>query len=578
MSALIAVLSAAWRLTRPYFASERRVRALGLLAAVIGLDLIRVAAVVQLNFWNRAFYNALQDKDWPAFTNLLLTWQTGKDGFIPGFCGLAAGLIVLSTYRTYLSQWIQIDWRDWLTERLLGHFLADRAYYTLSLTQNAGPGTDNPDQRIADDVRLFTTSTLGLGLGLLSNIVTLFSFITILWSISGTITLLGFAVPGYMVWIALLYAVAGSVLTHLVGRPLAALNFQEQQVEADFRFALARMRDNVEAIALHDGEHAEHQDLRRRFQAVIANWWAIMWRTKKLNFLTVFYAQAAVVFPFIIAAPRYFSGAIPLGALMQTASAFGRVEDAFSWFVNAYQSLASWRATVDRLDGFTRSIDTARGQAGTGVARRAGAGADYVLDDVSIALPDGPALLAAPELTLKAGQSTVITGASGQGKSTLFRAIAGIWPFGGGRVTAPAGRTMFLPQRPYLPLGPLRRALAYPATPDAYSDAAMQDALHQAGLGHLAGQLDQDSPWSQRLSGGEQQRVAVARALLARPDWLFLDEATASLDAEAEAALYATLRRALPGTTIVSIAHRQAVADLHDRRVAVVHGQVGTPR
>ncbi len=571
MTALRTFLRDSWRLALPYFRSEERWQARFLLAAIIVLNLSLVGMDVVLSYWNNAFYNSLQDKDWTAFFALLLLGHRDKDGtLLPGFCVVATLSVVISVYTIYLNQWLQIRWRRWMTERFLTEWLARRAYWRIALEATEGSATDNPDQRIAEDVRDFVASTLSLSVDFLSNIVSLGSFVAILWSLSGPLELWGISIPGYMVWLALVYALAGTVLTHVVGRKLAALNFRQQKVEADFRFSLVRFRENAEGIALLDGEAAEHAGLLARFGALASNWWAIMRRRKLLSAMTSGYNQAAVVFPIVIAAPRYFSGAIQLGGLTQTASAFGQVQSALSWFVNSYVSLASWRATVDRLASFQRAIHAAHQAAGIeGVAVSQGTGPDWQLHDVSLALPDGRILLPAQDLTLQPGQSVVVTGRSGSGKSTLFRALAGLWPFGGGTVLRPTGQVMFLPQRPYLPLGSLRNALCYPAAPDAHDDAAVRTALEQAGLEHLAPRLDATENWAQKLSGGEQQRVTLARAVLAKPDWLFLDEATASLDPESEAAFYATLRTALPNTTLVSIAHRREVAALHDRVLTI---------
>lgn len=568
MRGVLPFLKDVWRLSLPYFRSEERWSARGLLALIVAMNLSLVGMNVVLNFWNRAFYNALQTKDWRAFIDLLFTWRSGVEGGVlgvmPGFCGIAAVYIVVAVYSTYLNQWLQIRWRRWMTEKFLDRWLAERAYYRISLTPDTAnaAGTDNPDQRISEDLRSFVANTLGLGLDLLSNIVTLFSFIAILWGLSGDFAVLGYAIPGYMVWVALVYAGFGTWATHLVGRPLILLNFNQQRVEADFRFALARLRENMEGVALQQGEAEEHKGLSFRFEALAANWWAIMRRTKLLNALVAGYGQVASVFPVVVAAPRYFSGALSLGGLTQTAGAFGQVQGAMSWFVTSYSSLAAWRATVDRLVFFQRAIDQARAaEPGLVVAPSADGG--WHVEGMELALPDGRKLLDGAAITLAPGRSVVISGRSGSGKSTLFRALAGIWPFGHGVVRRPSGKALFLPQRPYIPLGTLRHALTYPDGMGV-SDAAVRDALDKAGLGHLAGRLDEEESWAQLLSGGEQQRLALARALLARPDWLFLDEATASLDPEAEAALYRTLQRELPDTTVVSIAHRPVVAALHD--------------
>jgi putative ATP-binding cassette transporter len=562
----------AWRLAKPYFTrSDERFAAWALLITIIVLNLALVGMNVVLNFWNRAFYNTLQDKDWQGFLDLLLLYRHDpkQHSFMPGFSAIAALYIVVAVYRTYLNQWLRIRWRRWMTERYLTDWLAGRAYYRISLQSaraHDGLGNDNPDQRIADDISSFVTESLALSLDLLSNVVTLFSFLTILWELSGPMHLLGIDIPGYMVWVALIYAVLGTWLTHLVGRPLAALNFRQQRVEADFRFALVRLRENVEGVALHGGESEEHRGLATRFTAVVLNWWQIMQRTKLLNALTAGYTQIAVIFPIIVAAPRFFSGKMTLGDLTQTADAFGQVQGAMSWVVGAYASLAGWRATVERLAGFDRAI---------AAARRAGIGPDsteaptYGLADATLALPDGRPLVEHASLTLRPGESVVVTGRSGSGKSTLFRALAGIWPFGSGTIQRPAASALFLPQRPYLPLGTLRHAVAYPARPDAYTDAEFRDILSAVGLPALIPRLDDEDLWAQRLSGGEQQRLALARALLLKPTWLFLDEATSSFDPATEAELYTLLRERLPGTTIVSIAHRPEVARFHTRHITL---------
>jgi putative ATP-binding cassette transporter len=431
------------------------------------------------------------------------------------------------------------------------------------------PVTDNPDQRIAADARMFVDDTLALGLGLMNSVVTLASFIIVLWNLSGPMTVLGVTIPGYMVWVALVYAVLGTWLAHLIGRPLVGLNFTQQKVEADFRYALVRFRENVEGIALHGGEADEKRGLVQRFRALMENWWLIMTATKRLTFFTAGYTQVAVIFPIVVAAPAYFAGRIPLGGLIQTSSAFGQVQGALSWFVDNYARLTEWRATVERLTGFTRAVQAARVAEGGPVAAK-GAGEALALRDVTLALPDGRVLVQDAAAEVAPGDSVVVTGASGSGKSTLFRAIAGIWPFGSGRVALPAtGCALFLPQRPYIPLGSLKRAVCYPEDEAGFTDEAVAEALEAAELPHLVPRLHEAEAWDKRLSGGEQQRLALARALLLKPDWLFLDEATASLDPAAEERLYAKVKERLPGAAVVSIAHRPAVAAFHDRGLRI---------
>lgn len=571
MKAIATFLTDVWRLARPYFRSEEKWSAWTLLIAIIVLNLSMVGMNVVLNFWNRLFFNSLQTKDYQAFVELLFTWRHAPGGWImPGFCEVVAVYILVSIYATYLNQWLQIRWRRWLTRQFVDEWMADRAYYRISLAGNSGVvGTDNPDQRIAEDIRDFVATTLSLGVDFLSNLVSFLSFVGILWGLSGDITLFGMTVPGYMVYVALIYAVLGTWLTHLIGRPLIGLRFRQQRVEADFRYALVRLRENVEGVALYGGEAEEKGNLLTRFHNVITNWWSLMIRIKRLNALVAGYSQIAIIFPYVVAAPRYFTGKMELGGLTQTAGAFGRVQDSLSWFVNAYGTLAQWTAVVERLTGFHGAVVAARAAAGQGLtvgpAQEDGA---IRVEDLTLALPDGTRILDHAALNFRPGESVVVTGRSGAGKSTLFRAVAGIWPFGHGRVDR-SGTFLFLPQRPYIPLGTLRHVVTYPAAPEDMAPADVARALQDAGLPGLVAHLDEDANWPQRLSGGEQQRVAIARALLARPDWLFLDEATASLDPEAEAELYRVLKARLPETTIVSIAHRPAVAAFHDRKLVL---------
>jgi putative ATP-binding cassette transporter len=556
-----ATLATIWRLASPYFFSEDRWAGRILLAAVIAIELSIVGITVLLNSWNNKFYNALQERNWNIFV-----YQLGY------FSVLAAAFILLAVYQLYLNQWLQIRWRRWLTRAYLDHWLAGANHYRMQLL---GDAADNPDQRISEDIAQFIAATLNIGLQLLNSLVTLFSFMIILWALSAAAPLhlfgMSFNIPGYLLWAALIYACIGTLFTHLIGRPLIALNFQQQRYEADFRFNLVRVRENSEQIALLSGEPAERDRLLVRFGNVVANWMAIMTRQKKLTFFTAGYAQASVVFPFIMVSPAYFANIIQLGGLMQTANAFGRVQDALSVFVSLYRSLAEWRAIIERLDGFDQAIAIARAAAVTPpvIEIAPGDAAAVTFNDLTVRLPDGMPLVNASDLTIHAGDTVLVTGPSGAGKSTLFRALAGVWPFGSGTVHVPKGaKVMMLPQRPYFPIAPLAQAVAYPAEPGEFDAARVAELIEAVGLPALVPRIEEEAHWNRMLSLGEQQRLGVARALLLKPDYLFLDEATASLDEPAEAALYKLLEQRLARTTIVSIGHRSTLAAFHRRRLA----------
>ena len=563
MNNIRSTLATVWRIAIPYFRSEDKLAGCALLAAVITIELVLVGTDVLLNQWRNRFYNALQQKDWNAFV-----WENGV------FCVLAGVSVVLSVYQLYLNQWLQIRWRRWMTTKYLGEWLHNANHYRMQLQ---GDAADNPDQRITDDIKLFVDQTLNIGVGLLSSVVTLFSFVIILWGLSAEAPLHVFgneyAIPGYLVWGALIYAIFGTALTQWIGSPLVNLDFQQQRYEADFRFNLVRVRENSEQIALLKGETAERERLSERFGRVVANWNAIMSRTKRLTAFTQSYAQAAVIFPMILAAPAYFADKIQLGALIQTAEAFGSVQKALSFFVSAYRSLAEWRAVVARLDGFEMAIASAATLAtGTNsINVVASTGSDSIdLRKFLVSLPNGTPMVSADGFSIQANERMLVTGPSGAGKSTLFRAIAGIWPFGSGSIAVPANATlMMLPQRPYFPVGSLRAAIVYPAEASAFDSDRVGDVLVSVGLPQLASRLHEEAHWNRMLSLGEQQRLGIARALLHAPQYLFLDEATASLDEASEARLYGLLAEKLPATTIVSIGHRSTLKAFHERNVVL---------
>ena len=563
MNNIRSTLAIVWRIAAPYFRSEDKLAGRTLLAAVIAIELSLVLINVLLNQWNNRFYNALQEKNWDGFVR-----EIGI------FSLLATFYIALSVYQLYLNQWLQIRWRRWMTSTYLGEWLHNANHYRMQLQ---GDAADNPDQRITDDVKLFVDQTLNIGVGLLSAVVTLASFVVILWGLSSAspLHIFGreFAIPGYLVWGALVYAIFGTALTQWIGSPLVNLDFRQQRFEADFRFNLVRVRENSEQIALLQGESAERQRLSERFGRVVDNWYAIMTRTKRLTALTASYSQAAVVFPYILVAPAYFADKIQLGGMMQTASAFSSVQQALSFFVSTYRTLAEWRAVVARLDGFEMAISSAAALAtkADSIDVVSSTGSDQIdLQQLLVRLPNGKPLVSADGFSIRSHERTLVTGPSGAGKSTLFRAIAGIWPFGSGAIAVPAKATlMMLPQRPYFPVGSLQAAIVYPAEASAFSSERVSDALISVGLPQLASQLEEEAHWNRMLSLGEQQRLGLVRALLHAPQYLFLDEATASLDEASEAALYRLLQEKLPATTIVSIGHRSTLVAFHQRNVVL---------
>jgi putative ATP-binding cassette transporter len=565
---------------RSFTAMEWRIAA----AMVVFLVLVNQAQVgvtVRLSFFNRDWFNAIQNRDAATF------WQQLLFVFTPWAFVYVASLVV----EFFVQSMLVIRWRRWLTDHFVARWLAGHTHYRISLV---GAQADNPDQRIAEDVFRFidggsdgATTSYGLytlSILLISTISSLVSFAVVLWGLSENFSVPGtdIKVPGFLFWVALIYAASGTLITHLIGRALILLYFERQHREADFRFSLARLREYTEQVALLAGEGAEQSSVGRRFGAVITNYLALVYRRMRLLAFTRTFDQMSPIIPYVFAAPFYFAGSIALGVMTQTAGAFQRVSDALTFFVTYYSSLAGFKSVVDRLTSFDAAIEQAQSLDSAGPARIADGGgtAQVALEDVKIALPDGRPLVAVKDLAFRSGESVLLAGPSGSGKSTLFRAISGIWPYGGGHIHIPEGaHVMVVPQKPYIPIATLRAAVTYPAQSGAYSDEDIRTALADAHLDALAGQLDREDVWSQRLSGGEQQRIALARALLMRPDWLFLDESTSALDEKLEAELYAVLAKRLPKTTIISIGHRSTLGAFHHRRLEMTaEGDHFTPR
>lgn len=565
--AFVQVLRRVLRLAAPYFSSEEKWRARLMFAGIVALNLAYVYALVLFNQWYGRFYDGLQNKDAVVF------WRE-----IRVFAWLAFFNIAIQVAKFYVTQLLQLRWRSWMTRHYLGRWMADRTFYHLELARYAhadGATPDNPDQRIQEDMQMFTNATMTLSMEILNAVVTLLSFIGILWGLSGTFDLsLGgstYQVAGSMVWLALVYCVVGTVITHYIGRPLIGLNFRQQRFEADFRHHLVRVREYSEAIALDRGETVERGQLDTRFSTVLRNYLQLIKQQKNLVTFTAMFGQASVIFPFLVSAPRFFSGAIQLGALIQISSAFDKVQESLSWFVANYDRVAVWRATTDRLISFDDAMRAHAERTREDALQREDSAAALRTTDLTVALPDGTPLLAGAALAVRPGDSVLLQGPSGSGKSTLFRTFAGIWPFASGKVQAPAD-AVFMPQRPYLPDGKLREALAYPHPAAGFSDEQLRQALTDALLPDLVNRLDDSDAWSQKLSGGEQQRLAIARVLLKKPAWLFADEVTSALDAKAEGVLYQRLADTVRagGGAMVSIAHRPSVGDFHGQRWTLV--------
>jgi vitamin B12/bleomycin/antimicrobial peptide transport system ATP-binding/permease protein len=560
----------AWSLIKPYWVSNERGVAWALLIAIIVINMAVVYINVRLNKWNADFYNALQSKNVTEFPHLLLI-----------FTGYAFAYILLAVYGRYLRQMLGFKWRQWLTHRYLEQWLGDKAFYRIERDRLA----DNPDQRISDDLQSFATTTLALSLDLLSTLVTLVSFITILWTLAGALSFglfgMPITIPGYMVWAAALYAIVGSLVIQRFGHPLVSINYQAQKVEADFRFGLIRLRENAEQIAFYDGVDTETKSAKTIFQRIRDNYWQIMKYTKRMTFVLSIYGQIAIIFPIMVAAPRYFAGAFSFGVLMQISGAFGTVSDSFSWFINSYSTLVEWRATVNRLREFKRVMrSTHIREAISPATVHGGINLHFSSTDtltttgLTLALPNGTPLAKVADVVVKPGSKWLVQGPSGSGKSTLMRALAGLWPFGDGVIDAPVGaKMMFLPQQSYLPIGTLKAALAYPSQGDTFSDEACRDALSACNLEAYCERLAESGHWAKMMSPGEQQRLAAARVLLHKPDFMFLDEATSALDADNELHIYHAIIGRLPDAAIVSVAHRESVAAFHENRIEIARAE-----
>jgi len=550
-----------WLLTKSYWQSEEKKKAFILLGAIVGLTLAIVYMLVLINEWRNAFYSALQNYDKPEIMHQLLR-----------FTYLAFIYIIFAVYSFYLQQVLSINWRRWLTNRYIDEWMRNKTYYRL---QMFGGYTDNPDQRISEDVRLFVSYTIKFTIGILKAFTTLCSFVFILYTLSGPLDLLPIIgvklqIPGYLVWAALLYSIVGTWLTYKVGNKLVGLNFVQQRYEADFRYSMVRLRDNAESVAFYGGEEHEGGVFKKRFKILLDNFWSIINKEKQLVWLNSGYSQIAIIFPLVVAMPRFLSRELNLGGLMQVASAFSAVQESLSYFVDMYSSIAEWQAVVERLTGFALHMQKVREEnPQQGLLREVNADGCVIARAMEIDLPQGGTLLHEASFALEPGANVLVKGVSGSGKSTLLRAIAGIWPYVKGNLSMPGRESvMFIPQKPYLPLGTLRDAVLYPGT-KLLTNEELTHLMEACRIGYLAEKLEDEADWSQTLSVGEQQRLAFVRAHIYAPQWLFLDEATSALDEETEARMYELLAERLPQTTVMSIGHRSTLARFHSRTLYI---------
>ncbi|MGE3498828.1 MAG: ABC transporter ATP-binding protein/permease [Candidatus Binatia bacterium] len=557
-----------WHLTRVYWSSADAKKAALLLALCVALELGTVYGNVRLAGAQARVFDAVQNKEAGAFLTAI-EW----------FLAIALAVVLVSTYRIYARGILQMRWRQHLTDHFLRQWMGPQAYCQRELFHKE---TDNPDQRIAEDIQSYVASALGLSLSLLSAVATLVSFAGILWTLSGKWPLrLGtheFWIPGLMMWVAIGYALLSTWLTHRVGRSLVSINFNRLRYEADFRYGLVRFRDNVEAVGLLRGNAVERQGALARFGNVILNWWQLIAAQRNLSLLTSGIGQANGVVPLLVAAPAFFAGRMTLGALTETGIAYGQVSGSLAWFVNAYQEIAQWRASIERLARFQDVVDATRTELlhGDGIRIEPSADAALHFVDVGLAQADGRLIADGLNATVPAGARLALLGPPGAVKTALFRAIAGIWPFGQGRIELPAAaRPLFVPHQPYLSIGTLRQIVSYPSPAGAFGDGKIAAALGLLDLDHLQTRLDDAEPWEQLLSSDEQQRLMFVRVLLHEPDWIFMDDATATLDGAMERRIYTTLAARLPHATVLSITNRPDVAELQEHRWTIAINGAG---
>ena len=560
-----------FHLITPYWNSEEKKSARLYLAGIITLTIAAVYMTLLLNEWFNSFYSALQNYDSDAVYRGLLR-----------FTGLAFAHIAFAVYSYYLQQRLALRWRKWMTKNYLAKWTGQQMYYRLEMFSQ---GTaDNPDQRISEDINLFTARTLSFMSGLLRSATTIVCFIFVLWNLSEVLSFSAagqeFHIYGYLVWTALAYSVLGTWITHKVGHRLVSLNYLQQKLEADFRFSMVRLRETAESVAFYNGAAKEEAFLSNRFMTLLRNTLFIIKKQKQLSWLTNSYAQIAIIFPFVVAVPRYLSQNISLGGLMQIANCFGKVQDAMSYFVDVYASLAEWQSCAERLLSFDKHIAAIEKETEekSGSLVREETPDRLRLTDVTISVPAMDEnkrtreIISSASCSIKSGEHVILKGPSGSGKSTLLRTLAGFWPYVKGHISMPApSEMMFIPQKPYIPMGTSAEAASYPL--ETADEEILSPLLVECGLSHLMEKTDTEADWSHILSLGEQQKLAFVRVFLRKPKWVFLDEATSAMDEETEEKMYRLLT-ALPGTTVISIGHRSTLDKWHDRVLRITNGKL----
>lgn len=560
-----------FHLITPYWNSEEKKSARLYLAGIITLTIAAVYMTLLLNEWFNSFYSALQNYDSDAVYRGLLR-----------FTGLAFAHIAFAVYSYYLQQRLALRWRKWMTKNYLAKWTGQQMYYRLEMFSQ---GTaDNPDQRISEDINLFTARTLSFMSGLLRSATTIVCFIFVLWNLSEVLSFSAAGqeihIYGYLVWTALAYSVLGTWITHKVGHRLVSLNYLQQKLEADFRFSMVRLRETAESVAFYNGAAKEESFLSNRFMTLLRNTLFIIKKQKQLSWLTNSYAQIAIIFPFVVAVPRYLSQNISLGGLMQIANCFGKVQDAMSYFVDVYASLAEWQSCAERLLSFDKHIAAIEKETEekSGSLVREETPDRLRLTDVTISVPAMDEnkrtreIISSAACTIRSGEHVILKGPSGSGKSTLLRTLAGFWPYVKGHISMPASsEMMFIPQKPYIPMGTSAEAASYPL--ETADKEILSPLLMEYGLSHLMEKPDTEADWSHILSLGEQQKLAFVRVFLRKPKWVFLDEATSAMDEETEEKMYRLLT-ALPGTTVISIGHRSTLDKWHDRVLRITNGKL----